>query len=160
MTLLHLAVGALVVDAATAALLLGTGRGGTQVREWYRRYRGDAAAMDVLSLFIGTYLAVRIAPSSSLGIQLATAVLIQLAHDIAFGYAVQEFASASSPSPIMALFRKYAEEMGVYILWADGAMIISTLLVARLVLPRLSKRDVVALGGTIAYILLLTVHSY
>lgn len=146
---------ALVVDTATAALLQLSGAGGERVREWYRTLKVGAFAMDVLSLIIGAYVAFRVAPDT-LWAQLGAVVAVQMLHDFAFGIFVS---SKASGGPLMNLFRRYANEMGMNILWADAAMMICTVLVARLI-SNLSSDATAALGSVAAYVGMLVVYSF
>lgn len=148
---------ALIVDTTTAGILQASGMGGKKVREWYRTLRVGAYAMDVLSLVIGAYVAMRAVPHS-LGKQLALVVAIQMTHDVLFGMFVQ---SRHAKGPLMTLFKQYASEMGAHILWADAAMMIATVLVARQ-LMNVSKNnnDTAFLGVVAAYVGLLVVYSF
>jgi len=147
-------VAALIVDTITASYLLTSGHGGLQVRQWYKTLRIGAYSMDVLSLVIGTSLALKIAPGSSIWTQILAVVMVQMAHDVLFGGFVN---SAHAKGPLMALFRRYASEMGVKILIADAIMMVATLLLAR----QLSGRnDLWFLGLVAAYVGLLVVYSF
>ena len=162
---LSILVGALVVDAVTATFLLVSGKGGTKVREWYRTLGMGAAAMDVLSLVIGTYAAHALASRfhgkttpPSLGSLLAASLLVQMLHDLAFGQLVSKYASAS---PLFTLFQEYADEMHWNILAADALMMMATMvLVTRGPLAWWSTDAQAAAGATAAYALLLSVYSY
>lgn len=151
----QLLASALLVDTATAGFLYTTGYGGSAVREWYRTLRGGAYGMDVLSLVIGAYVALRIAPDH-LWTQLALVVAVQMTHDVAFGAFVQ---SGASKGPLMSLFGRYAGEMGGHILWADAVMMVSTVLAYR-VLSGLSVNDAAFVGALSAYVGLLVVYSF
>ena len=156
MRFVDLAVAALVVDTATAGILQVSGFGGERVREWYRDLRLGAYAMDVLSLIIGAYVATRVVPDDALWAQLGVVVAVQMAHDLAFGAFVR---SGAAKGPLMALFRRYADEMGASILVADAAMMVATVLVAH-GLTRLRADDAAAAGAIAAYVGLLVVYSF
>ena len=146
---------ALLVDTSTVALLQASGLGGDRVREWYRTLRVGAYAMDVLSLIIGAYIARLVAPDA-IWAQLALVVVVQMAHDLAFGMFVQ---SPYAKGPLMSLFRRYAEEMGAHILWADAAMMVATVLAAH-GLSRLTADASAFVGVVSAYLGLLLVYSF
>lgn len=152
---LDVVVGALVVDTGTAALLQFTGAGGQRVREWYRTLRVGAYAMDVLSLVIGVSVAMRAA--DGVWAQLVVAVGVQMAHDLAFGAFVR---SDAARGPLFGLFRRYADEMGASILWADAAMMVATVLAARAVAALPSASDAALVGAIAAYAGLLVVYSF
>lgn len=155
MQFLDLVAAALIVDTSTAAFLLGSGLGGERVREWYRTLRVGAYAMDVLSLVIGAYVAVRLAPDA-VWKQLCVVVAVQMAHDLAFGAFVR---SDRAKGPLMALFRRYADEMGMSILWVDALMMLATVLVAHG--ASASKPfDVAGAAAIAAYVGLLVVYSF
>ncbi len=147
-------VAALIVDTVTASYLLGSGRGGTEVRNWYKTLRIGAYSMDVLSLVIGTYLALQIAPDSSIWGQILAVVIVQMVHDIAFGAFVK---SKAAKGPLMGLFKRYANEMGVSILIADAIMMVATLLLAKQLTGR---KDLWFLGAVAAYVGMLVVYSF
>lgn len=152
---LAIATAALVVDTATAGFLMASGAGGQRVREWYRTLRIGAYAMDVLSLAIGAYIAMRIAPGS-LWAQLALVVVVQMTHDLAFGALVR-----TAPGPLMTLFRRYADEMGANILWADATMMVATVGLAHwLQRSRISSNDTAFVGALAAYVGMLVVYSF
>ena len=146
---------ALLVDSATAALVYKTGMGGQRIREWYRTLRVGAYAMDVLSLVIGAYVAMRIAPES-LWLQIAAVVAVQLAHDVAFGAVVR---SRAAKGPLMRLCRDYADENGAHILWVDALMLVFTVAIARAVSRLLSADAAAATAAAAAYVGLLVVYS-
>ena len=152
---LDVAVGALVVDTGTALILQATGAGGERVREWYRTLRVGAYAMDVLSLVIGVYVATRAA--DGIWAQMAIAVGVQMAHDLAFGAFVR---SDAARGPLFGLFRRYADEVGASILWADAAMMVATVLASRAVGLIPSASDCALVGAIAAYAGLLTVYSF
>lgn len=156
MDLTSLVASALVVDTATAALLQTTGRGGERVREWYRTLRIGAYTMDVLSLVVGAYVAMRIVPGS-IWAQLGVVVAVQVVHDLAFGAFVRSEAAAG---PLVSLFRRYADEMGVHILWADASMMVATVLVAHALSRTLSTNDTALVGAIAAYVGMLVVYSF
>ena len=147
---------ALVVDTATAGLLKATGRGGEQVREWYRTLRIGAYAMDVLSLCIGAYIAMRLVPQSLPG-QLGAVVVVQMVHDLAFAAFLQ---SPVARGPLLTLFRRYADEMGMHILWADALMMLATVALAHVLLTHVETGDAAFAGAVAAYVGLLVVYSF
>ena len=154
--ILPVVASALVVDTATAGLLQVTGVGGERVREWYRTLRIGAYSMDVLSLVIGAYVAMRLAPHS-LWMQLGVVVAIQMAHDLAFGAFVQ---SSAAKGPLFALFRRYANEHGFNILWVDAMMVVATVLLANVLQTRFGSDDTAFIAALAAYIGCLVVYSF
>ena len=58
------------------------------------------------------------------------------------------------------LFRRYADEVGASILWADAAMMVATVLASRAVGLIPSASDCALVGAIAAYAGLLTVYSF
>ena len=154
MLFVDLVAGALAVDTATVAFLQSTGFGGARVREWYRTLRVGAYAMDVLSLIIGTYVAVRVV--NELWAQLLIAVAVQLVHDVLFGAFLR---TRAAKGPLMDLFRRYAAEMRWHVLWADALMMVLTVLSAHAV-SYLPANDAALVACVAAYVGLVLVHSF
>lgn len=152
--LASVAAAALVVDTATLAWLLATGRGGRSVREWYATLGTGAYAMDVLSLIIGVAVGVLAAPDSLVG-QLGVVLALQLTHDLLFGL----FVAAYPVAPLMQLFKRYADEMGAWILLTDALMLTATLALAHLLHARVAPNSQLLLGAVAAYIGLLLTYS-
>ena len=67
--------------------------------------------------------------------------------------------SGAAKGPLMALFRRYADEMGASILVADAVMMVATVLVAH-GLARLRADDAAAAGAIAAYVGMLVVYSF
>lgn len=155
MRFVDIAAAALLVDTATVAFLQCTGSGGERVREWYRSLRVGAYSMDVLSLVIGAYVAMRIAPNV-LWKQLLLVIVVQMTHDLTFGAFVN---SKLAKGPLMSLFQRYASEMGMNILWADAVMMVLTVLATHAI-SHLPSNDAAALGAVSAYVGILLVYSF
>ena len=155
-TLASIATAALLVDTLTALYLLHSDLGGSSIRVWYQRYRIGAYIMDVLSLIICVCIMSRLLPAAPLWKRLAIAVAIKLLHDIVFGVFIH---NSRSKSPIIRLFKEYADEMGAHVLWADASMVIATVLISQALLT-IDARDTALLGTISAYIGLLTIYSY
>ena len=155
MRFVDLVAGSLASETATIAFLQGTGFGGARVREWYRTLRVGAYAMDVLTLIIGTYVAVRVVPDE-LWMQLLAAVAVQLAHDVLFGAFIR---TRAAKGPLMDLFRRYAAEMRWHVLWADALMMLLTVLGMHAV-SYLTANDAALVACVAAYVGLVLVHSF
>lgn len=154
MNLVDIVSAAIIVDTCTMLILMHFDVGGKKVREWYRSYRIGAYMMDILSLIIGVFIATRFLPNV-LWIQLIGVIVIQMAHDIAFGLFVQK----NNNGGVLKLFKEYADEMGIHILWADATMMLSTVVTAR-ALSKLNTQDSLFAGLVGSYLGLLTVYSF
>lgn len=153
-SILNVIASAAIVDSTTVALLFSTGAGGRKVREWYRTLRIGAYALDVLSIIIAVSVAIKVTPV--LWKQIVCVVAIQLLHDVSFGAFVK---SDLSKGPLMQLFKRYATEMGGWILFADAIMLVCTLILAHCLSH--ADTDTSVLSGLIAsYIGLLFVYSF
>ena len=149
-------VSAIAIDLVTLATILMSGRGGSKIREWYQKYGMGAISMDVLSAFIGAYIALHV--SSKLEYQVLAAIGIVLIHDLTFGLIVK---SLKDKSPIMGVFSEYADEVGFKILIADSLIVIGTLLVGHVCAKFVKdKNKLAAVGVILAYLLLLFVYSF
>lgn len=151
----ELFVSAILIDVITLLSLLLSGRGGTYIRKWYIKYHVGAILMDVLSAFIGAYIALNI--GSTLKEQLLAAIFIVLIHDVSFGFIVKAF---QNYSPIMNLFADYAKEVGGTILIVDSLIVMGTVLGTKIFEKIENKDKVKFLGVILSYILLLLVFSF
>ena len=155
-------VGSLVVEAAMALLLqlgknklIGTITPGPSMVAWYQRLGFSAVTMDVASLAVGTWLGTQLATSvagSNIVAQMAGAVAVQIAHDVVFGIYILPHLAPNAPTRI---FRTYAEEKGVRILYDDALLMMSAVLCAR-ALQEFEGGDAhAAIGATSLYMALL-----
>jgi hypothetical protein len=112
---------ALVTDLAVIALSLTVFKSKT-LTQWYREFGIGAVIADVLILVLVVWLA-HFLYQGNIFITACIAVGIQLTHDLLFGAFLQQY---TGTSPIFNLFKGYTKENGAYILAADAAMILST----------------------------------
>lgn len=147
-------IGALVAQTVTTALVVGPIGPSAELREWYRALGASAMALDVLSLAVGTYVGMRLAPDSVFG-GIAGAVGVQLVHDVLFGLVVRAWPEPTASVP-MRLFRAYAEAKGGRIVF-DDALMMAGCVVATHALRRV--RDAEVVGAAAAYLNLLMIHS-
>ena len=99
----------------------------TSLDTWYLQFGVVGATTDILVLVLGVLLA-RMLFNVSGAWLVAAAVLVQLFHDILFGYILA--ALPSGQNSIVDLFKQYSEEGRWKILVADAAMIASTVVFA------------------------------
>ena len=149
MTLTDIVIGALVVEAVMAVVLLWI-RPGPALSSWYRDLGFSAVAMDVASMSVGTWFGVRLACGANLVTQMVATVVVQLVHDVAFGTLVLPRLPPTRP---VRLFRAYAQEKGVRILLDDAIIMILTVLCTRLIQHMPSTRAVI--GAIALYVSLL-----
>ena len=117
---------ALLTDLIVIALLLTTFSSKT-LTHWYREFGLGAVLADVLVLVLVVWLA-NYLYQGNLFIIAMIAVAIQLIHDVLFGLFIQQY---RGNSPILNVFKGYVKEHGAYILLADAAMILSTVVLER-----------------------------
>ena len=101
----------------------------TTLREWYRQFTAIAVMQDVFILIIGVILTYFFYPmifsTYSMGLFVGLAIVIQLIHDLLFGYLISSVPKGKNK--IFDLFKRYSNEHGGGILVADALMIISTI---------------------------------
>jgi hypothetical protein len=91
--------------------------------QWYRKFGIGAVIADVLVLVLVVWLAHLY--QGNIFITACIAVGIQLTHDLLFGAFIQQY---HGTSPIFNVFKEYAKEHGGYILVADAALVLSTVI--------------------------------
>lgn len=149
-----LIVSAIVVEAVCVAILFFAKRGGKNIKIWYEKYRVGAYLFDVLSLIIGSLIAILF--TGNLYIQLFTVVLVGLVHDLTFGY----FINKSKPkSGISKLFFDYAKEVKWKILVVDAMMLIGTIVTFNH-LKTIDVQYLGLIGSILAYVGLYIVYSF
>lgn len=151
--LASIVVSAMVVELVTNILILRFK--GKAVREWYRTFRVGAAAIDVLSIVIAVFLADKYGKTPMQKVCLLLA--IQLVHDISMGVVLQKIPSGQST--LFDMWKRYAAEVGSFILLVDALMLLCTLSLAQYV-ERMEADHVSLLGLVSSYVLLLIVYSY
>jgi hypothetical protein len=122
--------GALATDIVVILLLLFGAFQSPALRLWYKKFGLGAMISDVLILVIGVliayYIYSRFFNQYSLWMFVLIAVVVQLLHDTLFGVLMSMLYKGNSE--IMDVFKKYIAEKQGYILLADAAMIVSTVL--------------------------------
>jgi hypothetical protein len=154
-SILSLTFSAILVDTVIGYYLLLNNKGGRYIREWYKQFTLGAYLMDVLSIIIGTYLA--ILTTDDIYYQIFTVIIIGLIHDITFGFFVNK---VQSESKILKLFKDYANELGPTILIVDAAMLVSTILFSRYFHKLLSNVTITILSIITTYIGLYMIYSF
>tara|TARA_B100001741_G_C16545849_1_gene596664 strand:- start:1565 stop:2032 length:468 start_codon:yes stop_codon:yes gene_type:complete len=142
-------VGALVVEACMNILLTQITIGDA-LTNWYKELKAIAIIMDVISIAVGTWLGMHFTKDKPWYIRAIAVVLVQLTHDITFSLVLPYLPS----TPAINLFRSYAKEVGVRILFYD-ALIMLSCFGASHALQSLSDEQQYVIGATAAYIALL-----
>jgi len=100
---------------------------------WYKEFGIGAVISDVLILVIGVLITHFIYPylfsSYNLIYFIYLALLVQLTHDLLFGFFVNRY---QGNSPIFRVFKQYVKEIGARILLVDAVMIVSTVLLQKI----------------------------
>jgi len=102
------------------------------LNKWYNKFGFLAVVADVLSIVIGIIIArfiysLLFKQYSLIGFLLLT-VVVQLVHDLSFAKLFNSI--PRNKSAILDVFKDYANEAGTKILVADGAMMVSTILLS------------------------------
>ena len=118
---------ALVTDLVVIALSLSVFKSKT-LTQWYREFGIGAVLADVLVLVLVVWLA-HFLYQGNLFILAMIAVGLQMTHDLLFGAFIQQY---HGTSPIFNLFKGYTKENGAYILVADAAMVLSTIVLEQI----------------------------
>ena len=131
---LDLVIGALVTDMFVMILfLLGIFKSKYLV-EWYRKFGLGAVLADVTIIMLGIIVTYFIYSLFFIKFHLLPfillAICVQIIHDLLFGYFISY---SNSKSPILTIFKLYAQELGFTIIFADSLMIISTILIMFLI---------------------------
>ena len=92
--------------------------------QWYREFGIGAVIADVLILVLVVWLS-HFLYQGNIFVTACIAVGIQLTHDLLFAAFIQRY---HGTSPIFNLFKGYTKENGAYILVADAAMVLSTVI--------------------------------
>jgi len=123
---------ALIVDMAVMVMTIAGGIHIKSLNKWYDRFGLAAVIGDVLIIVIGVIIARYLYPlffkAYSLPVFLVLTVLVQFIHDIFFGIALSFI--PRKKSDIVDVFKDYAEESGLQILFADATMIFFTVIIA------------------------------
>ena len=100
---------------------------------WYREFGIGAVLADVLILVIGVLIASFIYPylfsEYNLLYFIGIVLLVQLFHDVLFGFFINRY---QGNSRILNVFKLYVKEIGYRILFIDASMMISTVLLQKL----------------------------
>ena len=150
-----LAVSAIIVDTVIGYFLLITKRGGKYIKEWYKNFTIGAYVMDILSIVIGTYIATRL--TSNFYHQIILVVIVGLIHDLSFGLFLNR---SGIRTPVLNLFKNYADELGATILLVDALMLVSTIVLGYFLKDTLSKDNIIFSGILMMYIGLLMIYSF
>ena len=155
LSIITLTVSAIIVDTIIGYYLLINNRGGKYIKEWYKKFTIGAYTMDILSIVIGTYIATRL--TNNLYFQIILVIIVGLIHDLSFGFFLNY---SNIKTPILDLFRNYANELGSTILLVDALMLVSTILFAYYLTYNFSKDSITFIGILTFYIGLLMIYSF
>ena len=121
---------ALIVDMVILFRIVSGSINIKSLNEWYNKYGILAVVADVLSIVIGIIVARFLYPfifkNYSLILFLLLTVFVQVTHDLSFAAFFNSI--PRNKSSILDVFKDYAKEVGVTILFVDALMMISTIL--------------------------------
>ena len=133
MNYLALLNAALITDLFVLILLLNGFMKAKSLKSWYIKFGLGAFMADVLSLMIGFLIAHFIYPflfkKYNFFYFLLLVVGVQLTHDLLFGLFINQY---KGKSEILNVFKKYASELGIWILIGDAIMMIITTILQKL----------------------------
>ena len=156
--LLEISLSALIIDTIINMYLFYYEKGGTSVREWYINFKTSAAIMDVTSIIIAVFLAIKL--TDNIYKQLLYVVLIQLFHDIFMGWFLLRGTSNHPKNTILDLWCRYGKELGSTILFVDAFMLILTILLKQVIHDNLNKEWMCYLLILFTYVLLFIINCY
>ena len=123
---------ALIVDMVILVRIVLHSINIKSLNHWYNKFGLLAVVADVLSIVIGIIVSRLLYPfvfqDYSLIKFLALTCLVQLTHDLLF--AKFFYSVPKNSSIILDVFKDYANEVGIQILFVDSLMMISTILLA------------------------------
>jgi uncharacterized protein YacL len=159
--LLPILNGAIITDLFVIYLLLSKKIKTKTLETWYRKFQLGAFMADVLSIVIGVIIARFVYTALkwkwSLALFLLVVVIVQLIHDLSF---YQFFSNTPRGwSTVLDVFSDYAKENGYIILFADAAMMISTVLIASMWLSNVSVNLNIVLLIVLTYMIPYFVYS-
>ena len=133
MNYLALLNAALITDLFVLILLLNGFMKAKSLKMWYIKFGLGAFMADVLSLMIGFLIAHFIYPflfkKYNFFYFLVVVVGVQMTHDLLFGLFINQY---KGKSEILNVFKKYASELGIWILIGDAIMMIITTILQKL----------------------------
>lgn len=138
---------ALVVDMAIMALTIAGGVNIRSLNQWYNKFGLAAVIADVLIIVIGIIISRFLYPflftKYSLALFLGLALVVQLVHDVLFGLTLTYI--PSKKSDMVDVFKDYAKESGLQILFADAIMVLSTVIIASYLATWSTNSNIIAL---------------
>lgn len=136
MNYLALLNAALITDIFVLILIINGAMKSLTLKAWYIKFGLGAFMADVLSMMIGFLIAHFIYPfiftKYNFFYFLVVVVGIQLTHDVLFGLFINQY---KGKSDILNVFKKYASELGVWILIGDAIMMILTTILQKVLAP-------------------------
>ena len=136
MNYLALLNAALITDIFVLILLINGFIKAKILKTWYIKFGLGAFMADVLSLMIGFLIAHFVYPfiftKYNFFYFLVVVVGVQMTHDLLFGLFINQY---KGKSEILNVFKKYASDLGVWILIGDAVMMILTTILQKVLAP-------------------------
>jgi hypothetical protein len=124
--------GVLITDIIIILLLIFNFIKSKVLVEWYKKYNISAVIADILIIFIGIiitrYIYPKIFNEFSIVKFTILAVLIQIIHDILFYFLFKNIPRGTNM--MLDTFKDYANEVGIYAILSDSAMMIMACLLS------------------------------
>ena len=143
MDVLSLLVSAIIIEflVICSVNLIQTGR---SIYDWYKKFGTVAVTSDICSVVIGIMLAHFALPNASLLTLVIAGIVVQMIHDTLFFFFFVKPIPQGTNS-VIDMFKNYASENSYTILFADAAIIASTILLYSVVKEQ-SKELIAFLG--------------
>jgi hypothetical protein len=126
--------GTLITELIVFIYIILNNKRSKNVKLWYNKFSISAVICDILSVFIGfiivRYLYTQIFNSFNIIYFILLGIGFQLTHDILFYYFFKNIEYGKNS--MLDVFKDYAKEMGIKILFYDSILVISTVLFASL----------------------------
>ena len=124
--------GAVITDMVVMMLLISGKIQSKTLGQWYHKFGIAGVLADVFSIVIGILIARFLYPilfsTYSVVLLAGLAVCVQVTHDILFYMLFQSIPRGQSS--ILDVFKDYAKEEGIVVLFADAGMMVSTTIIA------------------------------
>lgn len=154
--LTYLLLAATLVETITVIFVYFKKNQGKYIAKWYNNFRIGAFFMDVLSAMAPVLFALFM--NNNFILQSFIIILIELAHDLTFGYFISKY---KGKSKILNVFKGYGKEGKFSILFYDQLILISTLIFYYLFdYLKLNNYIYILTGFILFYIALMFIYSF
>lgn len=152
----YLLLAATLVETITVIIVYFKKNQGKFIAKWYNNFRIGAFFMDILSAMAPVLFALVI--NNNFIFQSLIIILVELAHDLTFGYFISKY---KGKSEVLNVFKGYGKEGKISILFYDQLILISTLIFYYLFdYLKLDNNIYILIGFILFYITLMFIYSF